>query len=80
MADNIVDISQRLPPPKFTPRIKDHSRIEAYDCDPVEWHIAELSKALLACMRQIAMLGGVERMQTEATIAAEIASATARRA
>lgn len=80
MSNNIVDISERLPPPKFSPRITDHSRVEAYDCDPVEWHIAELAKALLACMRQIAMLGGVERMQTEAAVAAEIASTTSRRA
>lgn len=77
---NIVDISGRLPPPKFTPRISDHSRVEAYASDPAEWQITNLSHALLMCLQQIALVGGIERMHLEASVALDIATNNARRA
>lgn len=59
---NVIDISRRLPPPKFQPRIADSSAVESFETAPTEYQISALRGIVLQAAKQMARLVGTERM------------------
>ena len=62
---NITDIRDRLPPPKFKPRIVDHSSVEAFEAAPTEILVGHQRKIIFEAAKQLCRLVGADRATLE---------------
>lgn len=72
---NITDITTRLPIRQFTPRIYDHSLVDAYQQAPHEFTAENQRVIIAAACRELASQVGGERMLAEVAAIAGFAHA-----